>query len=466
MINPLLELLNDLAGRGIRFNVEGNDLNCYAQKNSLTNEMRACIIKNKAQIINILSTYGDFRQALGPSDTRFDAILPGVDLEVEAALDPGILPSAALKKSADFPAAKSVFLTGASGFLGAYLLHDLIKTTEAHVYCLVRCGSESDGGEKIKANLFKYGLWSDDFASRIVPVPGDMAQPLLGVGPGTFNILCHAIDAVYHNGALVNFIYPYSYLKDSNVRGTAEVIRLACEVRRKPLHFISTIGIFAPTTNHRRKVLESEFPSNWQGLTYGYVQSKWVAEKIVTIAADRGLPVRIYRPGFVTGDSTSGISNADDFVSRVIKGCIQLGSVPDSDARVEMVPVDYVSKAIVHLSRQRKLRSRVFNVVNPHHISAGELGRIFGSLGYKMAVTSYTDWRAALLEDARTSSMNALYPLLTLFTEDPIREQMPVFDCRQTLEGLAGSQIVCPEIDAGLIATYLAYFRNSGFLAA
>jgi thioester reductase-like protein len=309
-------------------------------------------------------------------------------------------------------------------------------------------------------------LWGDEVASRIVAVPGDLARPLLGIGAQAFDALCKVIDVIYHNGALVNFILPYANLKDPNVRGTEEVIRLACSVKRKPLHFISTIGVFPPATDANAKVLESDPVSNWQGLVEGYRQSKWVAEKIVKIAAARGLPVRIYRPGFVTGDSTTGVWNTDDLLPRLIKGCIQLGIIPESNAMIEMVPVDYVSKTIVHLSRQQELRSNVFHVVSPTYIPAKELGDIVRSLGFKMKLVPYLDWRNALLEDAKTSTKNALFPLLTMFTEASPLEQVQAFDCRETLEGLRGTQLVCPEISTNLMATYLAYFERSGFLAA
>ena len=391
---------------------------------------------------------------------------PRVNLAAEAALDPAIQPMEAIDEGVDFTDAKAILLTGASGFLGAYLLYDLIAATEARVYCLVRCRSESDGATRIKNNLLQYGLWSDDFASRIIPLPGDLSQPLLGVGAETFDILCNVIDAVYHNAAMVNFIYSYTNLKGSNVRGTEEVIRLASRVRRKPLNYISTVGVFPPGANHNTRILESDPPCNWQALVEGYRQSKWVAERIVTIARDRGLPVRIYRPGFVTGDTTTGIWNTDDFLPRMLKGCIQLGSSPDSNAAIQMAPVDYVSKTIIHLSSQRELQPNVFHLVSAHHIPARELGLILDSLGYKTRVVSYNDWRNALFEDAKMSSKNALFPLLPMFTNSLIFDQMPIFDCRHTLEALRGTQLACPEINTNLIGTYLAYFKSSGFLDA
>src|SRR5579872_823998 len=323
-MEEVLELLQLLARKGVKLSVEGDDLNCYAQKGALTEELRERIFRNKSQIIDALKVHRNFQSAVshpeehskpqtGKREKSNAYFVVPVDLDAEAVLDAAIQPSAS-ENCVDFTSARTIFLTGSTGFLGAYLLHDLLVATDACVYCLIRCRSEKDGSERIKKNLLKYGLWSDDFPSRIVPVPGDLSRPFLGVGEEVFDTLCNVIDAVYHSGAVVNFVYPYNNLKDSNVRGTQEVIRLACCIRRKPLNFVSTVGIFPPATDRNARVLESDPPpSNWQQLTIGYRQSKWVAEKIVTIAADRGLPVRIYRPGIVTGDSATGIWNTDDF---------------------------------------------------------------------------------------------------------------------------------------------------------
>jgi thioester reductase-like protein len=400
-----------------------------------------------------------------PSAASSESAGGTMDLAADAVLDPEIRPSATNDGAHDFAAASEILLTGASGFLGAYLLRDLLATTSARVWCVVRCLSESDGANRIEKNLLKYGLWNEDFKARIVAVPGDLAEPLLGLGADTFDRLAGVAEAIFHNGAMVNFIFPYANLKEPNVGGTREVIRLACRGRRKALHFVSTIGVFPPATKPHTRILESDTAATWQGLIGGYQQSKWVAEKIVNIAADRGLPVRIYRPGFVAGGTTTGIWNTDDLLPRMIKGCIQLGMAPDTDALLELVPVDYVSRAIVHLSSRPALQFRVFHVVNPNYISAKEFLRIVDSLGYPMSVVPYPEWRNALIEDCRTSTQNALYPLLTLFTGDTPLERVAAFDCARTLEGLKETDIACPRVDANLMGTYLSYFKRSGFVS-
>ena len=65
----------------------------------------------------------------------------------------------------------------------------------------------------------------------MIPVCGDLAEPRLGLSPQDFDSLAATIDAVYHNGAYVNFVYPYQVLKPANVAGTVEVLRLATQPR-------------------------------------------------------------------------------------------------------------------------------------------------------------------------------------------------------------------------------------------
>ncbi|MFM9435110.1 amino acid adenylation domain-containing protein/thioester reductase-like protein [Janthinobacterium sp. CG_23.3] len=388
-----------------------------------------------------------------------------VNLAAEVVLDAAIQPLSALPQIANQAVAKAIFLTGGSGFLGAYLLHDLLRGSDARLYCLIRADGEEEGLQRIKDNLATYGLWYASLAARICPVPGDLAAPLLGLTPERFAALAQQIDVIYHNGAWVNFTFPYQSLKASNVAGTQEVIRLASQTRRKPLHFISTVSVFPATKDAALTMLESDPLNNWEGLSSGYSQSKWVAEKLVSLAGERGLPVSIYRPGTITGDSKTGTCNTSDLIFRMLKGCVQLGLAPQTDAMVGMVAVDYVSAAIVHLSRQQASLSRAFHIVNPRYAPLNELVGIVVALGYTIDMTTYAQWRAELLRRTRQPADNALHPFLPMFTEQSSDEREPQFDCRYTLDGLAGTGIACPEVDEQLMRTYFHYFNQSGFLS-
>jgi thioester reductase-like protein len=360
----------------------------------------------------------------------------------------------------------NVFLTGVTGFLGAYLLHDLLQETQANVYCLVRASSYKEGLHRIKEALVSYMLWNTDFSSRIVPVTGDLSQPLLGLKVEQFRELASRLDNIYHNGAVVNFLYSYSQLRAVNVLGTQEILRLACQHNVKPLHYVSTIGVFHGAGSFS----EGDKPESPAGHS-GYSQSKWVAEKLVMTAKERGLPVTIYRPGRITGDSKTGVANLDDFSCRYIKAGIQLGSFPEEDKKFWVVPVDFVSRAIVYLSRQKKTRGRIFHLINPRPLTWQEIVDWLRSVGYQFETMPYAKWRAAL-EKQPANPLYVMLPILPKSRNSKANDQKErisqnqsvYFDCRNTLEGLSGSSIFCPPFTSELLHTYWRYMVESGFL--
>ncbi|NJL38964.1 MAG: amino acid adenylation domain-containing protein [Leptolyngbyaceae cyanobacterium SM1_4_3] len=322
---------------------------------------------------SILSNQATLIETVQQSGTA--ALLPEnpVNLQAEIVLDPSIHPTAEWKFLSE-PTA--IFLTGATGFLGAFLLAELLQQTQATVYCLVQASSQEQGMHKLTQRLIAFSLWQDEFCSRIIPIVGDLAKPLLGLTHERFQTLSQQVEVIYHSGALVNFVYSYANLKAANVLGTQEVLRLASLHQPKPVHFISTFSVFSEGDRQGKVLIrEQDHPEQGNQLKSGYAQSKWVAEKLVSIAGSRGLPVCIYRPGRITGNSQTGQSNLDDFMSHLIKGCIQLGSVPEpeNDSFIDMTPIDYVSRAIVHLSKQKQVLGKAFHLVNPHPIPAQQL---------------------------------------------------------------------------------------------
>jgi thioester reductase-like protein len=440
------------------------------------------------------------REAAAPSsmEQRRPSLLdqfavPVTELNPEVVLDPAIHPESLPVEGPTEPA--HIFLTGATGFLGAFLLHELLQQTEATIYCLVRCANVEEGRRRIDRNLAAHLPGSDHHRGRIIPVVGDLSHPLLGLSPEQFEVLASQIDTIYHNGAAVNWIYSYSRLKSANVVGTQEILRLASRGTGKPVHVVSSLSVFPLVGNPQGKVFREPDSLDHGGVLYGgYTQSKWVAEKLATVARSRGLPVAIYRPGIITGHSQTGAWNTDDFMSRLIKSWIELGSAPDLDGATDMTPVDYVSSAMVHLSLSKQALGKVFHLVNPQRIHLRELVAWIRSSGYPIQHLPYDEWRTELLSRASRSKGQALYSLVPLFSartpERPLRgghhqltpdgqntvdqigsimaaqyaARSVKFDDQQTRDGLAGSSIRCPLVDGGVFARYLSYFVRAGFL--
>jgi len=394
-----------------------------------------------------------------------------LNLNDEAVLDDSIHPGTA---NAEQTETATILLTGTTGFLGAFLLNELLEQTEADIYCLVRASDTEAGMLRIQKNLESYSLWNENYRARTIPVIGDLSQPRLGLSVEQFERMASQIDIIYHNGAVLNFIYPYSVLKPTNVLGTQEILRLACQFKVKPLHYISTDAVFDSSGYYGKMVAESEPIIHTDAIDLGYTQSKWVAEKLVTIARTRGLPVSIYRPPLISGNSKTGLWNTDDFTCRLIKGCIQMGSIPRMNSDITFVPVDYVSRAIVHLSRQKESLGKVFHLNNPNISSWSDVANWIRSFGYSLRQISYESWEAELIDTVRYRK-NALSGLLTFFLQRWSEEQLtfselgqrrPKLNCQETVARLSGTSIVCPPVDSKLLNTYFSYFIRSGFLDA
>ncbi|MBC1238619.1 thioester reductase domain-containing protein [Nostoc sp. 2RC] len=395
-----------------------------------------------------------------------------LDLGAEAVLDPTINPGGAANLPIGEP--KNIFLTGGTGFLGAFIIRELLQETKADIYCLVRADSLEAGKTKLQNNLQQYAIWQEEYNSRIIPVVGDLSLPLLGLGLEQFQTLAAKIDTIYHSGALLNYVYPYSALKAANVLGTQEVLRLACQIKVKPVHYVSSVAVFESPVYAGKVVKEQDEFNHWEGIYLGYSQTKWVAERLVKIARDRGLPVTIYRPPLISGDSKTGICNTHDFINLMAKGCLQMGSFPDVEYMMDMSPVDYVSQAIVYLSRQKESIGRAFHLQHPQPASLKVLVDWIRSFGYSVEMIPYEKWQSELINNV-SSVDNPLYTLRPFLLERWSDEQLTIPDlylqarrphisCQDTLLALAGSSIACPTIDSQLFMTYTAYLIQSGFL--
>ncbi|NET90322.1 MAG: amino acid adenylation domain-containing protein [Kamptonema sp. SIO1D9] len=393
-------------------------------------------------------------------------------LESEAVLDPEITPAGL--SVANYCDPNSVLVTGATGYLGAFIVQQLLKKTKADVYCLVRAANPEEGKRRLEKTLRLYLIWEDSFQTRIHPVIGDLEKPLLGLSAQQFLDLAAAVDTIYHSGALVNFIYPYSRLKAPNVQGTQEILRLACQVKLKSVHFVSTLDVLLSTHAPRPFLENDRALHNPVQVPYGYPRSKWVAEKIVTLARDRGIPVCIYRAGLMMSHSETGATQTNDYLLVALRGFIPLGILPDYRRIIDPIPVDYAAQAIVHLSRQESSLGKHFHLWNPYPVPLSKLYEWIDSFGYRLKMVSFEEARQQAIKVESSHPLYSLVPLIRDEDEEPpvaldpqfIDTHHPELECQNTLKGLEGSGIECPPMNEKLMHLCLAYLVEIGFLEA
>jgi amino acid adenylation domain-containing protein/thioester reductase-like protein len=397
--------------------------------------------------------------------------LPAV-LRADAVLDKDIQPSNA--KICALKDAKTVLLTGVTGFLGAFLLKDLLEHTSATIICLVRFADASQDDvpaaiARIRSNLLDFGLWSDSIMERVEILPGNLSRKRFGLPPDAFNKLAERLDVILHAAATVNLVYPYAALQKPNVGGTREVLRLACQ-GGVTVQYVSTNGVLPPASGREGWSEDSmlgveDVPTK---LADGYGQTKWVAEQLALEAGRRGLPIKIHRLGTVSGHSETGAANAWDLLTALIVESIRIGHYPDVKGwRAEMTPVDFVSKAILHLSDQVQTDRTVFHIGDPNPVDISQVFEDLNHLGYPTQPMEFSKW-VALWDDKRGSAKGGS----GAFTVDILRSGMPSIEFLRDVVVLDNaktrplrSAVERPKVDQLLLETYTRHWYARGWLA-
>jgi len=399
----------------------------------------------------------------GPSENRSH----GLDLEAEVKLPVGLEGRERPIKARAFDP-EQIFLTGATGFLGSFLLDSLLRRTSAQITCLVRAEDEACARKRIQDSLDYYELPYEPYADRIIPLVGDLAEPRFGLDDQAWQALRQRTDVIYHNGARVNFSLSYGRLKAPNVGGTLTILELAQGASMIPIHFVSSSGVF-PLDAYQNvpPIREDEPLVAHEGLEHGYAQTKWVSDRIMQLARSRGFPVNVFRPGRITAHSVSGAANDADVLGRMVAGWIQLGFAPEVPIPVQMIPVDYVSEAIVVISRKSSFLNRNFHIFNEPY----PLGALIADIrdhGYPVRQVPPDVWMDRVTGKLQEDPGNPIYGLITTIAGSGNKDEgapKPILlepDCDESncLAGLAGSGISCPRLSRDIIGAYLRFFTR------
>jgi thioester reductase-like protein len=392
------------------------------------------------------------------------------DLCAEAVLDANIT-RVSLTPAAT--PAENIFLTGATGFLGSFLLADLLKHTKATVHCLVRSSTAEEGLATLSAKLKSFDLWDAAKFPRVLAVPGDLSKPRLGLTSGEFETMAEIIDAIYHSAAMVNAAYGYDFVKSANVLGTQEIIRMACLGRRKALHHISTLSVFPPFLHPEEAgpVPEETLLERWREIPDGYGQSKWVAERVVEAAGSRGVPFTIYRPCFISGSLQSAAGNPSDFLSLFITACLRLGCAPYTDAEIDdsqsainMLPVDYMSRAILALSQRQEALGRSLNLTHERPVSFRNIsdslvswGR---SYGFPIKEVSFESWRDRCHATEELNALQIFFPAAHSSAPQTTGDRVEVKMDSETDRLLQAEGLHRPAISQDLMERYITYLAK------
>ncbi|MGA4721895.1 amino acid adenylation domain-containing protein [Fictibacillus nanhaiensis] len=356
----------------------------------------------------------------------------------------------------------AIFLTGVTGFLGAFILHELLKQTKASIYCLVRASNDVSALIRIKESLSSYGLWDESQAERIIALNGDLSKVNFGLKQNKFNFLASIIDVIYHNGALVNFTYPYYSLKSTNVGGTHEIIKLSRQQKIKPIHFISTLSVF-PTSNldGSNIVYENEISEHSKGLGTGYSQSKWVSEQMLFQLRKVEHPLSIYRFSRIIGHSVTGVCQTNDFLWKFIQCCIQMNSFPNINMEYDVLPVDIAAMSLINLSKQKESLGENFHIFNNNKLQYNTILDAVRQAGYDFRLIPYEEWIQDLNTLSKNTGQEAL-SIINVISQNSSDGFPVVFNKDKTESRLNNDLISNPTITIGSLKNTILKFIENG----
>ncbi|SDF23020.1 thioester reductase domain-containing protein [Terriglobus roseus] len=312
----------------------------------------------------------------------------------------------------EVPAPKQILLTGGTGFIGPFLMKSLLEQTHATIHVLVRASNEILGKQRLKTAMESMGTVAPElmemFEARIVPVCGDLGQPGLGLMQDAWDFLTTEIDTIFHNGATVNYLFNYDMMRDANVLGTNEILRMAFEGRSKEFNYVSTTFIHGWA--HKASLFETDCNAEMALLDFGYSQTKWVAEQVVFAAQDKGLSVRVFRPALVS-PSVDGGGNNFDIAVRLVAFMVNHGIGVDTLNQVSFVPADIVANNIVAISMTPGTANQTYHVVRDEYSNMTDITRLITeSTGRQFDAFLLPDFVPELIRRCRKEDL--LFPLL------------------------------------------------------
>ncbi|MFD8965809.1 beta-ketoacyl synthase N-terminal-like domain-containing protein [Streptomyces sp. NPDC059568] len=355
---------------------------------------------SQATLRRLAQMVSGLQNGAGLGDAEVDPAADGDGALIDADLQIPLEPLA--KQSTP---GRDVLLTGATGYLGAFLLDALVSASKGRVYCVVRAADETEGMARLKATAAKFGLPEPD-PERVHAVPGDLRDIGTVCGEYRGGELATRIGHVLHCAAKVVFTEPYRMLREDNVLPLVGLLNWMRPLGIRDIGFISTVAATAPAGPEGR-LLETRDQALDPQLG-GYGVSKWVGERILDRADQDGMRVRLFRPGLIMASSQSGACNDKDLIWFLLASGLVVGARPVDNRGMPVSPVDVLSRAVAELMLSAKSVGRAYHLVDETSPSLEDLFAALEEAGLPTRVVPLTEWQRLIAEQAQATGSKVL----------------------------------------------------------
>lgn len=361
-----------------------------------------------------------------------------------------------------------ILLTGATGCLGSRVLHGLLTaTTTQDIYCIVRADNNAAAHARVMQTFSKYNLpISPAQAARLKTICGDVSLPQMGLPDDVYARLNATIGSIYHCAATVNMLADFDTLAPANFDAVRHVLDFALAGRRKDLHAASTLSVFVSTDQNTGILREDDHLQNVRRVYGGYAQTKFAAECLLLQVPADACRIWHYRFGLLTGDTQSGAAPDRDFLAMFGRGLAALGVLPndfDDQLHVDITPVDYAARAMLHLAAHAP--ADTYHIASPKPLSLGAFAAAMARAGHTLARLPLADWEEMLqnrpMDTAESAAALGLCRVLgTDFYArhrimDLFQASGVMFDMTRADRYLKPADITCPAANDALIDLYM-----------
>lgn len=377
----------------------------------------------------------------------------------DMSLPPGFIESLSL---GSFPGEGKILLTGATGFLGVFLLREILRLTSSKVVCLVRAKSNQEARKRVMTALSNFRIFVNDCLDRVEVVSGDVSMESMGLSKEVYDRLALDVSSIYHAAAKVNHVISYASLKEQNVVSVSNLLKFSVAKRNKTFNFVSTVAAASYMSDFSTLAECHPADSYPKFINNGYVLSKWVAEHMLWRASKEGLKVNVFRPGNIVGATDTGVcSPFSNRILLMLKGCMQMGYAPAWDMSFDFSPVDFVARSIVLLAEKTD-GGGWFHLVNRNSPTWKEYVSSARVVAPDLVLEPPETWRGRL---HGIDENNSIYQVIGFYMaeDESYSDNMGLIDCENTLRSMKDLGIHCPEMNDGILDRHFGYLVECGF---